>query len=130
MYTIKEVSKMINMTEHTIRHYTDNGLVPTIKRDKNNNRLFDQESIDWLNSARYLRACGMSVKEVKYYINLYLHGDSTIPERYEIISKQKQLVEIQLQETSKRYQFIKAKEKRYSNILKQYLDDNTNSNNL
>lgn len=77
------------MTEYTIRHYTDNGLVPSIKRNKNNNRLFDQESINWLTAAKYLRGCGTTVKAIKAYINLCLQGDSTINERYDIIIEQK-----------------------------------------
>lgn len=39
MYTVKEVAKLLGLTEHTIRYYTDKGLVPTIQRDKNNIRL-------------------------------------------------------------------------------------------
>ena len=30
MYTVKEIAKCLNMTEHTIRYYTDMGLVPTL----------------------------------------------------------------------------------------------------
>ena len=41
MYTVKEISELLDMTEHTIRYYTDMGLVPSIKRDKNGNRLFE-----------------------------------------------------------------------------------------
>lgn len=41
MYTVKEVAKCLNLTEHTIRYYTDKGLVPSIKRDKNNTRIFN-----------------------------------------------------------------------------------------
>jgi hypothetical protein len=44
MYTVKEVAKLLNMTEHTVRYYTDMGLVPSLKRDKNGNRLFDEKS--------------------------------------------------------------------------------------
>lgn len=47
MYSVKEVAKLLDLTEHTVRYYTDKGLVPNIKRDKNNNRLFDDKSINW-----------------------------------------------------------------------------------
>jgi Predicted transcriptional regulators len=48
MYTVKEIAKLLDMTEHTVRYYTDMGLVPSLKRDKNGNRLFDEESKNWL----------------------------------------------------------------------------------
>ena len=55
MFTVKDVSKMLDLTEHTVRFYTDKGLVPSVKRDKNNIRLFDEESINWLTGVKYLR---------------------------------------------------------------------------
>ncbi|EPZ40685.1 MerR family DNA-binding transcriptional regulator [Alicyclobacillus acidoterrestris] len=45
MYTVKKVTKMLDLTEHTVRYYTDKGLVPSVQRDINNNRLFDDESL-------------------------------------------------------------------------------------
>jgi DNA-binding transcriptional MerR regulator len=45
MYTIKEVSEKTGLTYHTIRYYTDEGLIPEVVRDKNNNRLFNERSI-------------------------------------------------------------------------------------
>nr|WP_319941496.1 MerR family transcriptional regulator [Metabacillus sediminilitoris] len=52
MYTVKEVAKLLELTDHTVRFYTDKGLVPNLKRDKNNNRLFDDDSIKWLIGAK------------------------------------------------------------------------------
>jgi len=46
MYTVKEASELLNLTEHTIRYYTDKSLVPHLKHDKNNNRLFDDEALN------------------------------------------------------------------------------------
>jgi DNA-binding transcriptional MerR regulator len=86
---VKEVSKFLNLTEHTIRFYTDKGLVPSVQRDKNNNQLFDQESINWLIGVKYLKQCGMSVEGIKSYVDLCLEGNSTLQERYEIILKTK-----------------------------------------
>jgi len=34
MYTVKEVAKLLDLTEHTVRYYTDKGLVPSVQRDK------------------------------------------------------------------------------------------------
>ena len=37
-----------------------------------------------------LENTGLSLKDVKHYIELYGQGDSTLPERYEIMRKQKE----------------------------------------
>ena len=93
MYTVKEISKLLNMSEHTVRYYTDMGLVPTLKRDKNGNRLFDENSKNWLIGIKNLRGSGMSIKAVKDYVDLCLQGESTLEKRYEIIIEQKMQLE-------------------------------------
>jgi DNA-binding transcriptional MerR regulator len=42
MYTVKEVAQKTNLTVHTIRFYTDKGLIPNVQRNKNNARLFEE----------------------------------------------------------------------------------------
>jgi DNA-binding transcriptional MerR regulator len=126
MYTVKGVAKLLDMTEHTVRFYTDKGLVPNLKRDKNNNRLFDEDSIKWLVGAKNLKKCGMSMEEIKDYVDLCLEGDSTIPERYKIILKQKEAALTELAEAKERAAFMEKKAQHYLDILNQKIPDNTN----
>lgn len=42
MYTVKENAKQLGFTEHTIRFYTDKGLVPGVMRDQNNCQLLQR----------------------------------------------------------------------------------------
>ncbi|MBM7655451.1 MerR family transcriptional regulator [Neobacillus cucumis] len=126
MYTVKEVAKLLGLTEHTVRYYTDKGLVPNLKRDKNNNRLFSEENINFLIGAKNLKKCGMSVDDIKYYVDLCLEGDSTIQERYEIIRKQKEAALAQLEEAKIRAEFMINKEKHYRDIMNQVIPDDTN----
>lgn len=93
MYTVKEVSELLDLTEHTIRYYTDKGLVPSVIRDKNNIRLFNEESINWLKGIKYLKGTGMSIESMKEYVDLCLKGESTIQERYQIVLDQKEIAE-------------------------------------
>lgn len=126
MYTVKEVATLLKLTEHTVRFYTDKGLVPNLQRDKNNNRIFNEDSINWLIGAKNLKKCGMSVEDIKRYVNLSLEGDSTIDERYEIILKQKDLVFAQLEEAKIMAEYITRKEKHYRDIINKLIPDNTN----
>jgi DNA-binding transcriptional MerR regulator len=126
MYTVKEVAKLLDMTEHTVRYYTDMGLVPTLKRDKNENRLFDEGSVNWLIGIKNLRGSGMSIQSVKDYVNLCLQGESTLKTRYEIILEQKNQLEEQLREMNERYQYIEQKAKWYENIINDVIPDTSN----
>lgn len=88
MYTVKEVSEILNLSEHTIRYYTDQGIVE-VKRDQNNRRLFDEQAIDWLRGARYLKGLGMSIEDIKQFHALCKQdGDEAIQARLDILLKQ------------------------------------------
>ncbi|BCN31107.1 MerR family transcriptional regulator [Anaeromicropila herbilytica] len=126
MYTVKEIAQKLDLSEHTIRFYTDKGLVPSVKRDKNNIRLFDEESVNWLTGVKYLKDCGMSLDDIKRYIYMCLEGDSTINTRYEIILKQRERAYAQYEEARQRMEYMEQKAKHYHDIVNHLIPDDTN----
>ncbi len=117
MYTVKEAARLLNLTEHTVRYYTDKELVPHLQRDKNNNRLFDDETLNWLLCVKHLRQCGMSIEDIKTYIDLCLEGESTVKERYEIMQRQKAIALTQLEEAKQRAKYIEDKANHYLDFI-------------
>ena len=67
IYTMKEVCTETNMTYQTLKYYCNEGLVPNVKRDKNNHRIFDEKDIKWIKDLICLKKCGMSIEEMKIY---------------------------------------------------------------
>lgn len=126
LYTVNEVAKMYGVTTHTIRFYTDKGLIPPLKRDKNNNRLFDRESLNWLEGCICLKGCGMSIKDLKHYGELCLKGDSTLKERYEMIVKYRDLARENLINAQKVLDYAEHKVKHYEDIISGKTYDNSN----
>lgn len=126
MYTVKEVARMIALSEHTIRYYTDQGLIPSVQRDKNNIRLFDEESLNWFIGVKYLKECGMSLKDIKEYVSLCLAGDHTIQQRYQLILHYKAIACKQRQEAQKRLAYMTKKAQHYAEIVKSMTPDDTN----
>ena len=49
------------VTEHTPRFYTDKGLLPC-QRDGGNRRVFDEESVNWMQGIQCLKGCGASIE--------------------------------------------------------------------
>lgn len=43
---MKEVCAETNMTYQTLKYYCNEGLVPNVKRDKNNHRIFDEKELE------------------------------------------------------------------------------------
>ncbi|QUL57769.1 MerR family transcriptional regulator [Paenibacillus tritici] len=89
-FTIKEASERLGCQAHTIRFYEKEGLLPYIKRDKNGNRLFEQDHLDWIQLMTCFRATGMKLSLLKEMVNLALDGDSTIPQRKAILNQYKE----------------------------------------
>ena len=74
MYSLKEVCQLCNMTYDTLKFYCNKGLVPNVKREKNNYRIFDDNNIGQLKSLSCLKKCGMSIEEIKEYLDYCLQG--------------------------------------------------------
>ena len=84
-HTIQYVCHTLGLTVHTVRHYCDMGLVPSLRTDSHGNRLFDQESLNWLQAAVFLRGSGMSIPAIREYFQLCQEGISTLKQRQEIL---------------------------------------------
>lgn len=81
LYTMLQACRETGMTYQALKFYCNEGLVPNVKRDKNNRRVFDARDIAWINSLTCLKKCGMSIQEMKDYLALCLQGEQTIPQR-------------------------------------------------
>ncbi|WP_436854306.1 MerR family transcriptional regulator [Staphylococcus caeli] len=128
MYTVKETASLLNMSEHTIRYYSDCGLIPTLKRNKNNQRLYNQASINWLIGIRHLKECSMSIKDIKNYVALSLEGERTVNERYALFLKLQKIALEQLAAAQTRVEFLDNKVKHYEDILNERVTDDTMPN--
>lgn len=87
MYTMMQVCRETDMTYQALKYYCNEGLVPNVKRDKNNRRVFDEADVKWIKDLICLKKCGMSIQEMKEYLDLCLQGQSTIPRRKELLAK-------------------------------------------
>lgn len=126
-YTIKQFAKMFHTTEHTIRYYTDIGLLPC-SRDSGNRRVFDDESVNWMQGITCLKGCGASIEDIKEYCRL-CHLEETeenLRARYTIFLKQRDEAYKRLEEAKATVDFMDYKVKHYEDILSGLVPDDTN----
>lgn len=117
MYTMKDACKKTGLSYETLKFYCNQGLVPNVKRDKNNRRIFNDKDIAWINSLNCLRNCDMSLSEMREYIDLCIEGESSIPKRKEIlIAKRASLIE-KLQQVQDSIDYIDWKQGFYDDVL-------------
>ena len=62
MYTMKQVSEATGLSYETLKFYCNRGLVPGLKRDGGNRRVFEQEDVGEIFCLKRLRSCGMSIE--------------------------------------------------------------------
>lgn len=117
MYTVKQVSELTGVSTHTIRYYDNEGLFPFVIRDINNNRLFSNEGLEWVNVIHCFRETGLSISDIKKYIELSNLGNETLEDRYQIILKTKLQAEQELIEVQKRIQLLTNKLKGYKTLI-------------
>ncbi|WP_019240565.1 MerR family transcriptional regulator [Bacillus sp. AP8] len=129
MYSMKEVCKQVGMTYETLKYYCNEGLIPNVKRDKRNYRVFDDRDIAWIKSLSCLKKCGMSIKEMKEYLNLCLIGESSIPKRKSILEFKKKALLEKLQEIEESIDYIDTKEQFYDDVLSNKIQYESNLNN-
>lgn len=117
MYSMKQACQLTNMRYETLKFYCNQGLVPNVKRDGSNRRVFDDRDIAWINSLSCLKNCDLSIAEMKHYIDLCVQGQSTIPERKKILDgKRKELLAKQ-ESLRAALDYIDWKQGFYDNVL-------------
>lgn len=126
-YTIKEFAEMFHVSEHTLRYYTDIKLLPC-QRVGRNRRVFDEESVNWMQGIQCLKGCGASIEEIKEYCQLCLleESEENLKARYQIILDQREKAYQRLEEAKATVKYMDDKVLHYEKILAGLAPDDTN----
>lgn len=117
MYTMMQVCRELNMTYQTLKFYCNEGLVPNVKRDSNNRRIFDDRDVKWIKDLTCLKRCNMSIQEMKEYLELCLQGESTIHQRKEMLAKKQDALRASIKELENSVAYIDWKQNFYDEVL-------------
>lgn len=117
MYTMMQVCRETDMTYQTLKYYCNEGLIPHVKRDENNRRIFDERDVKWIKDLVCLKKCGMSIQEMKEYLDLCLQGASTILQRKEMLAKKQAALRVSMQELADSIAYIDWKQNFYDEVL-------------
>ena len=108
-YTVCEVAKRLELSPHTLRFYAKEGLLTFVDRDQNGNRIFKEEDFERLFMIASLKRAGMTIKQMRQFTELCDVGDSTIPQRLQMIKDQREVVEEQITELQDALDVLKYK---------------------
>lgn len=116
MYSMKEVCQLTGFSYETLKFYCNEGLVPNVKRDKGNRRVFDERDVAWIKDLRCLKNCRMSLKEMKQYLNWCLQGPASLEERQEFLTRKKEELEKEIHSLQENIEYIDWKKNLYADF--------------
>ena len=117
LYTMMQVCKETGMTYQALKFYCNEGLVPNVKRDKNNRRVFNERDMAWISSLTCLKKCGMSIQEMKEYLAMCLQGEASIPQRKEMLAQKQAALRETIRELQDSVAYIDWKQNFYDEVL-------------
>ena len=117
MYTMMQVCRELDMAYQTLKFYCNEGLVPNVKRDGNNRRIFDEKDVKWIKDLTCLKKCGMSIQEMKEYLDLCLQRAGTIPLRKEMLARKQEALRLSIKELEDSVAYIDWKQEFYEDVL-------------
>lgn len=105
---ISEVSKKYNLTTDTLRYYEKFGLLDPVLKESGI-RSYTAEDLNRIEFIICMKHAGLSLEDIKTFIDLNKEGDKTIPARLEILEKQKKLLVAEIKEKEKTLDYLNYK---------------------
>ena len=120
-YSIKEVSEKICLPPHVLRYYEKEGLLPSITRSESGIRRYTDADLEWLGLVLCLKNTGMSIKQIKSFVELSIEGDKTLELRCKLLSEHKKNVEIKMAEMAGHLEIVTHKLEYFKDQYDRYL---------
>lgn len=117
LYSMKDVCESTGLSYDTVKFYCKEGLVPGVKRDSRNFRVFDHDDLSWRTVITYLRRCGMSIADIHVYLGLCLKGKDTVPARQAMLARTRTVLEERRQEIDDCLAYLDTKNVWYQAVL-------------
>ncbi len=116
-YTVGETAKKLNISASALRYYDKEGLLPFVERTNGGIRMFKDSDFEWLSVIECLKKTGMSIKDIKTFIDWCSEGDSTIEKRLNLINSQRENVINEIKQLNETLEMLEFKKWYYETSL-------------
>lgn len=127
LYTVGEIAKVFNVSASTLRYYDKEGLLPFVERSNSGIRMFSDKDYEWLKIIECLKKSGLSIKEIRSYIDMIKRGDDSLEERLQLFEERKKDVERQMEELQKTLDLLNYKCWYYETAIQDQSEDRVRS---
>ena len=91
-YTIKQMSELTGLPASTLRYYDKEGLLPSLRRNENNVRIFTEDDYHTLRLIECLKKSGLLLREIKEYMTMARKGNDTLKGRLAIFYRRRKML--------------------------------------
>lgn len=109
VYTVGEMAKLLGVTASTLRYYDKEGLLPFVERSSGGIRMFQETDFEWLQIISCMKKAGMSIRDIRQYIELAMQGDDTIDLRLQMFHRQRDALRAQIAEMERTLETVEYK---------------------
>ncbi|MDO5082079.1 MAG: MerR family transcriptional regulator [Arachnia propionica] len=116
---IAEMADLTGLSRDTLRWYEREGLIPHVDRDHNGHRSYDDRAVVMVQLLVRLRRTGMPVARMRRYVELVMAGESTHPERLELLRRHRESVRGQLDQLTSDLDVLDRKIGVYQHLIEE-----------
>ena len=116
-FHIGELARRSGRTVHAIRWYESLGLVPAVRRDAGNRRVYGEMHVGWLEFMHRLRTTGMTIAQLREYTALARQGRATLSARRDLLLAHRERVQATLAEWRRALSLLDRKVEFYGDWL-------------
>ena len=115
--TIAEVSRRFDLSADTLRYYERIGLIPPVPRTKSGIRDYDEESCNWIELMKCMRAAGVQIEALIEYVALFQRGDETVEARKALLIEQREQLTARMEEMQQSLDRLNQKIQNYEQVM-------------
>jgi DNA-binding transcriptional MerR regulator/nicotinamidase-related amidase len=115
--TIARVAERTGLSKDTLRWYEDQGLIPSVGRDENGYRAYDEATVRVIDLVIKLRRTGMPVKEMASFVAMIQSGAGTHGRRLSLLEDHRGRVLADLAQLREDLEAIDAKITHYRRLV-------------
>ena len=82
----------LDVPASTLRFYDKEGLLPVVERLPGGIRMFQDTDLEWLQITCCMKKAGMSIRDIRQYIEQAQRGDDTIVLRLAMFRRQREFL--------------------------------------
>lgn len=91
-YSVGEVAAMMGIATSALRYYEAEGLLPAVERSDRGRRRYSDTDLEACRVIDCLKRSGLSIKEIKAFMDMCSLGDSTLAERLALFQNRREAV--------------------------------------